>query len=804
MKDHNRQPILADLNRMRKITKFHRDIYLRYLFILCLLLSSLFITAQEAEKSKQIIRDIQNISQRENLQDARDIVLKLIENYNENNYKKESFYYYNLYRKTSVDVVLHKDSIESKIDKIRNSSDLISKLVIRPFDFSLKYARPNGESDEANVTVLLFEDYKSVFADNLNKKRGEITHGSQNRGIFETIGHKNISSFLDEIFGDISLFKETSNIMLLSFKGPLNKANINTYTYKFLGQKLIDGKMCNDVAFFCENLKENAFAGNLYMSIEENPRLIKAQFAFNNRNSANFLKDILLSETFGSEDSIIIPTKKESILLIGDDAKKMMVARRTDMFVNYSFEKPDQPLTWKTKQERNYFRRDSSFWSTVRPLALTDAQMQIDNLELAADSSKRFKRLEREISLVLSGSYSLGGVDGKVELAPLTHFISYNDMEGLRLRVGGNTTIRFSDQFQLGGYIAYGTKDEKFKYHTDLVYSLTPKQKYLWEYPKRLVSFTYASDLNIPGQDVLVMNRDHFAQSFSHTPTNNMSLQRIGLLTFESENSHNLSYKIGGKITYDRPMGVVQYMTVASPTDTIITNNITSSDLIFSVRFAPGERFIQRKEKRTAIRRAAFELDVSYRKGIKGLFGADYGYNVVNFDLFKRFDLTRNIAQIDTYISGGKIWGRVPFPLLFIPEGNQSYVFNSRAYNCMNFYEFATDRFLAGSFNATFDWSPIRLFNKENKIKICVGSKMIYGPLSENNDPNYHPDLFIFNNGIRPLGTTPYAEFNIGLANIFNVLRVDYARRLTYTNSSNAAGNPITNGTLLFSGSFSF
>lgn len=789
---------------MTEITKLHRDMHLRYLLILCLLLSSLFIEAQEAEKSKQIIKGIQNLSEKDSLPDARDMVLKIIEGYNEHSYKAEPFYYYNLYRKTSVDVVVHKDSVESKVEKIRNRSDLISKLIIRPFDFSLQYARPNGESDEANITVLLFEDYKSVFADNINKKRGEITEGTQNRGIFETIGHKNISSFLDEIFGDISLFKETSNIMLLIFKGPLNKSNINTYTYKLLGQTQIDGQTCNTIAFFCKNLKENAFAGNLYISTDENPKLIKAQFTFNNRNSANFLKDILLNQSFSSDDSIIIPTKKESILLLGDDAKRMMVAKRTDIFINYAFEKPDQTLIWKTKQEKNYFRRDSSFWSAVRPIPLTDSQMQIDNLELAADSSKRFKRLEREISLVLSGSYSLGGVNGKVELAPLTHFISYNDMEGLRLRVGGNTTIRFSDQFQLGGYLAYGTKDERLKYQTNLVYSLTPKQKYLWEYPKNVISFTYASDLNIPGQDVLVMNRDHFAQSFSHTPTNNMSLQRVGLLTVESENSHNLSYKIGGKITYDRPMGVVQYMTAVSPTDTIITNNITSSDLIFSVRFAPGERFIQRKEKRTAIRRAAFELDVSYRKGIKGLFGADYGYNVVNFDLFKRFDLTRNIAQIDTYISGGKIWGRVPFPLLFIPEGNQSYVFNSRAYNCMNFYEFATDRFLAGGFNATFDWSPIRLFKKENKIKICVGSKMIYGPLSENNDPDYHSDLFIFNNGIKPLGTTPYAEFNIGLANIFNVLRIDYARRLTYTNSSNAEGNPITNGTLLFSGSFSF
>lgn len=779
-------------------------IHCRCLLITCLLLLSPLITAQEAEESKQIIKAIQGLSDKDNLPDAHDIVLKMIEGYNENSYKKEAFYYYNLYRRTSVDAVLHRDSIQAQLNHIKNSSDLISKFVIRPFDFSFNFARPNGKSDEANVTMLLFEDYKSIFADNLNRKRGQTIRASQNNGIFETIGHKNISSFLDEILGDINLFKENSNIMLLSFKGPLYKSNTETYTYKRLGQKLVDGILCDEIAFFCNNMKENAFAGNLYISIEKNPKLIKAQFTFNNSEITNFLKDILLVHSFGSKDSIVMPIKQESILLVGDDANRMMAVRRTDIFLNYSFNESDNNLRWRIHRERDYFKRDSTYWAAIRPIPLTESQKQIGNLELAADSSIRFKRLERIISLALNGSYSLGGIDGPVELGPLTHFLSYNDMEGLRVRVGGNTTIRFSDQLQLGGYLAYGTKDNRVKHQANLVYSIYPKQKYLWEYPKKLVSFTYASDLNIPGQDMLLMNRDHFAQSFTHAPTNNMSLQRIGLLTFESENSHNLTYKIGGKITYDRPMGVVKYAQAISPSDTTIIDNITSSDLIISLRFAPGERFIQRKEKRTAIRRATFELDVTYRKGMKGVFGADYGYDVVNFELFKRFDVTRNIAQIDTYLSGGKIWGRVPFPLLFIPEGNQSYVFNSRAYNVMNFYEFATDRFVAGSVNTTFDWSPIRLFNKDNNIKIGLGSKIIYGPLSKANDPTYHSDLFVFNNGITPLGNTPYAEVNIGLSNIFNMLRIDYARRLTYTSDDNTEGNPITNGSILFSGSFSF
>lgn len=121
----------------------------------------------------------------------------------------------------------------------------------------------------------------------------------------------------------------------------------------------------------------------------------------------------------------------------------------------------------------------------------------------------------------------------------------------------------------------------------------------------------------------------------------------------------------------------------------------------------------------------------------------------------------------------------------------------------MNFYEFATDRFIACSINSIVNWSPFRLINSNNKIKLCLGSKIIYGPLSKRNDPAYHSELFIFNNGITPLNHTPYAEFNIGLANIFNMIRIDYSQRLTYL-EGNPNANKITKGTILFSGSFSF
>ena len=121
----------------------------------------------------------------------------------------------------------------------------------------------------------------------------------------------------------------------------------------------------------------------------------------------------------------------------------------------------------------------------------------------------------------------------------------------------------------------------------------------------------------------------------------------------------------------------------------------------------------------------------------------------------------------------------------------------------MNYYEFTTDRFIAGNVKFQFNWSPLNWLSRQSKIKTSVGGKFIYGPLSDKNNPQLHPELFAFNQGIMPLGEEPYAEVNLGFANIFKILRVEYVRRLTYTQKS-IDGNKPTLNSFLVTGSFSF
>lgn len=236
--------------------------------VICLFLCcQLVATAQDVQKSEQMINSFRDFSGKDSFPDASSLITRLIENHVNGDYLKKPYYDYNLYEKTFVNIIERNDTATSQQKQHlgKKKSALFSKYIIQPFDFILDYARSGNVDGQKNITVLLFENYESFYADNLKKKKGQTLEASQSNGLFKNIGFQNISSFLDEVFGSTDLFKENNDIMLLSFKGPLHKSNIGTYTYRLTGKVQIDGVPCYEVSFFCKNMKQNAFAGRLYI-----------------------------------------------------------------------------------------------------------------------------------------------------------------------------------------------------------------------------------------------------------------------------------------------------------------------------------------------------------------------------------------------------------------------------------------------------------------------------------------------------------------------------------------------------------
>ncbi|MDR1632200.1 MAG: DUF5686 family protein [Dysgonamonadaceae bacterium] len=623
------------------------------------------------------------------------------------------------FHKSSLNLVINTQWMEEWLHPATPVDALFYKYILKYYGSWLKYGRPiDNKPTDWDLTLFLSHTYKN------SRQKTDSTSN-----IFNYINSDNLSYLINEWTGDIDLSKNKSELLTNSVKSPLAKNAMETYQYYLSGMEEIDGVPAYEIAFFSKERIDNTFEGYLYVSIKDFS-LLKAVFTLNWFTRRKGVDEMLFTHT---------PSKKENLFYLGDDRKAGLLLNRTEIL-------------------------SDRMWDSLPPLALTASEQEISALIEEAGRTRAYRNLQKTGLLLATDKIGIFG--DRLEIGPLSHTIHHNALEGLRLRIGGNTTWKLNRHVSAGGYLAYGFRDKQLKYRGDIRYSYDRNDQF---------HFTYVHDLNLPGYDLLADERDHFLHSFFHSGTRSMPLQEIGRVNYEKKFLRDFSAELTAKYIYEKPFGKIHYAQFNQ-----LYPSIKNTELGLSLRYAPHEKFVKLRDNRLIFQNADFDLNLNYRMGIKGIFDSRYNYKITSFSIYKKIYFPFHTGHAGIRLSGGKVWDRVPFPILFIPGGNQGYIFQKEDYNLMNYYEFVTDRYLAGKLDFTFNWSPVRIIYSKSKIRTNLELRTLYGPLSDNNNPQIHPELFIFNNGIRALGTDPYTEISIGLDNILKIFRIDYVHRLHY------------------------
>ncbi len=128
------------------------------------------------------------------------------------------------------------------------------------------------------------------------------------------------------------------------------------------------------------------------------------------------------------------------------------------------------------------------------------------------------------------------------------------------------------------------------------------------------------------------------------------------------------------------------------------------------------------------------------------------------------------------WVTAGKIFGDLPYPLLELHEGNETYAHDVYAFNMMNYYEFVSDEWLSLTAEHHFQGfflnriPGIRWF----ELREVVTGRFLMGRLSEANK-----NVMEFPPGLTYL-QEPYFEGSIGIENILKLIRLDATWRFTY------------------------
>src|SRR5690606_36941480 len=143
------------------------------------------------------------------------------------------------------------------------------------------------------------------------------------------------------------------------------------------------------------------------------------------------------------------------------------------------------------------------------------------------------------------------------------------------------------------------------------------------------------------------------------------------------------------------PLGDLSFPLSGNPTDKLTA--INTNDVQLVLRWAPKEKFYYRNIYRTSIIEKYPVLSLQYNKGLEGFWSGQFAYDALRASVSKRWFMNP-LGYGDMTITGGKIWGALPYPLLEMPTVQANTDRHSMSFELVNSMEFVADQFVKLSY----------------------------------------------------------------------------------------------------------
>ena len=711
---------------------------------------------------------------------AVDLIRNVIEHKDKNRIESKDMYQTETYEKLSIAF----DNFNPDFEK---------NAVMRKLKFIKNYIDTSEFNGKPILTVSVRETLSDVYYRKHPKATKTYVKGKRLQGIDESIDEGGITSNLEEIFQSVNIFDNNINILLNRFVSPLSSTlAVSYYEYFIMDTLDINGDQCVDLAFVPVNSQSYGFTGRLYITLDGNYSLKKVLLNVPKKINLNFVDELRIEQEFKQlpDSTWVIDRENTYINFYIVKGSQQFYAHQLRTYDKYNFEITNAdsifgqlgPLHFEQSAEA----RPDSFWINNRHIPLKEKESALDDLLAELRKVPVFNVLIKTAEILISG-YVPTGRDrntSKFDFGPMNTVLGSNKLEGFRVRIGGMTTANLSPHLFASGYLAYGMNDRKFKYNGTITYSFNEKKYHPGENPVNNLSINHEYDLYTPGQDFLFTSKDNiFVALKVGAPITKMNYIRKSVLQYEKEWLNGLTVKTWYKHQNTEPTGTLNYILRDENHDLFRINDITTSELGLQLRFAPGERAYAGRAGKESIFNLSKDAPIfklSHQLGVNAL-GGEYRYNHTEASAEKRIWLS-SFGHIDTQLKAGKIWDEVPFPLLIMPNTNQSITIQPEAFHLMNPMEFLIDEYV--SLNMTYylkGWILNRIPGINwFRLREVVSFNGIYGNLSNKNNPVHSNNLFLFPDGSQPMSNKPYMEVSVGLENIFKILRIDYYRRLNY------------------------
>lgn len=672
--------------------------------------------------------------------------------------------------------------------------NLNNKLMNKAFPFFRKYVERSVFDRSYILPLSVRESVTAVGTDIKKSKKNEVVLYRNTLGVDQDIDDGTMTKSLDEMFPDMDIHASYIKLLNNRFVSPIGSQGTKAYKYYITDSLVNDqGDSLRVLSFYPFTPQAFNFTGSVIVNTTKDYTIERCELEVPEYINLNFVEKLRIEiDYIALENGLIVPKTENMYSQMSLFHRLLKVySIHNRMYDNHAWNPPDSIVLNTPSRYIDLSNTDAavaldSTYVADRRLLSTNEGLKsfLDEMKEISFYRFVFGTIDTFASDYLRTRYRKDMLFGgsKFNFGPISSFVSTNAIEGLRLRIGGQTTGYLFSNFFLDGFAAYGFKDKQWKYSISSSYSFTDKKYNLNEFPKHDITITSERDLHTPGQIYSSSSKDNLLNSLGSAYLTNRSYRNAAKVSYRKDWFSGLSLRAEWTKVKDTPTGTYRYLKILPDSTLEIVPHIQDVKLGIHLKYAPGSKVYEgasRNPEKVRISMDIPEILFSHETAIPRM-GGEYYYNRSEIALQQNLWIGR-FGNIDYKVGVGIIWNHVPFPMLFSPPANSSFEFYSHAFQLMRPLEYVADEY--ASLFMSYHMKGLLLNKipliKELKLREVLIFNGMYGNTSRRNHPKYSDEIFITPPETTPMSHKWYAECGVGLENILRILRVDFYYRIT-------------------------
>lgn len=649
------------------------------------------------------------------------------------------------------------------------------------FGFVFDLADTSSVSGKPYIPALISETKGRRYHTSDPSMDKEILYGSRISGL-------NKDNLLQQFTGSmqlqINLYDSFIRVLNTEIPSPISASGNAYYNYFLIDSLHVNGRKTYYIRFHPNNLFNTpVFDGEMRIDTES-WALVEFQGKLVKDGSVNWIDDLVIDVEYQRlPDSTWFFRKDRfyadfSVSLTGSSKAVSLIGKRELHYLNPVYEPPTEEEAAELKHFVTVVPgandREEEYWEKERPYSLTAKEQNIYKMVDSVKTRPLYKGIYKFVETCANEYFDFG----KVGFGPVFGVFGYNPTEGARFRGGLRTTAKFSRKTRLKGFMAYSTRSKVLNWGgtVEYIFNTDPFRKLTVNARKDYIQLGRGS-----GQ---YTENNLLASVLSRQKGMRVSPYKELSVKYEHEwkSVVNSSLALESRKIYGNSFVPMILPDGSEKPFVRLTQAHLTTRMSWNETVSRGDFRRQYLHTRYPI------VTVDMMGSVKGLMN-DYSYLRTELSLNYRMPLApAGFSRF--HVNAGFISGTVPYHFLKLHAGNASYIINKKAFSCMDYYEFASDRwaelFWEHNFSGFF-LGHIPLINKLDLREVFT-LKCAWGSLSDKNNgiagtPQSASAPMLFPEGMGTV-SKPYMEIGCGITNILKLFRIDAAWRLTHRYST--------------------